>query len=174
MSGCFRFMAKFKFDGVDEYVSKLVSLSKVSEGMIKRAVFEGAKIVGDDILDAIRALPETGAGYPKRGYFPTEMVKGVTADQKEGLIKGFGYAKMRNDGGYINTKIGFDGYNNTVTDKFPSGQPNMLIARSVESGSSKRVKTPFVRPAIQRAKERAEMAMSASVDKDINTTMEGK
>lgn len=166
-------MAKFKFEGVDEYVSKLVSLSRVSEGVIKRAVYEGAGIVGDAILDAIRALPETGAGYPKRGYFPTQTVRGVTAEQKQGLLDGFGYAKMENDNGYINTKIGFDGYNATKTKKYPNGQPNALIARSIESGTSKHQKTPFVRPAISKAKAKAEAAMAASVDKDINNTMEG-
>lgn len=166
-------MAKFKFEGVDEYVSKLVSLSKVSEGVIKRAVYEGAGIVGDAFLDAIQALPETGEGYPKRGYFPTQMVRGVTAEQKQGLLDGFGYAKMENDNGYINTKIGFDGYNATKTAKYPNGQPNALIARSIESGTSKHQKTPFVRPAISKSKAKAEAAMAASVDKDINNTMEG-
>lgn len=166
-------MAKFKFEGVDEYVSKLVSLSRVSEGVIKRAVYEGAGVVGDAILDAIQALPETGEGYPQRGYFPTELVYGVTVEQKQGLLDGFGYAKMENDNGYINTKIGFDGYNATKTKKYPNGQPNALIARSIESGTSKHQKTPFVRPAISKAKAKAEAAMAASVDKDINNNMEG-
>ena len=80
---------------------------------------------------------------------------------------------MENDNGYINTKIGFDGYNATKTKKYPNGQPNALIARSIESGTSKHQKTPFVRPAISKAKAKAEAAMAASVDKDINNTMEG-
>ena len=145
-------MAKFKMQGLDEYVSALVMLGRVTSGMIKRAVFDGAAIVADEVRAGIDTLPE-GKGEDA----------GAT---KNGLKNGLGLSHMRNDNGYINTALGFSGYN-------ARGVPNVLMARIMESGTSKTPKHPFIRPALSRAKAKAEAAMAASIDKDISKTMEG-
>lgn len=145
-------MAKFKMEGLDEYVSALVMLGRVTTGMIKRAVFDGAAIVADEVRAGINALPE-GKGEDA----------GTT---KNGLKNGLGLSHMRNDKGYINTALGFSGYN-------ARGVPNVLMARIMESGTSKTSKHPFIRPALSRSKARAEAAMAASIDKDISKIMEG-
>lgn len=78
---------------------------------------------------------------------------------------------MQNDNGYIHTKLGFAGYNTTITKSYPDGQPNLLIARAVLSGTSLRIRIPFIRKAVQRAKKRAEEAMAKRLDEEIKNAM---
>lgn len=156
-------MARLQFEGIDEYASQLAGFVEKSEGMIKRAVYDGAAVMMSEMKNQIAALPELKDKF----FSPYEIpIKGVTASEKRGLMTGVGLAKMRNDGGLVNTKIGFEGYNGVKTKKFPSGQPNVLIARAVNSGSSFRVKIPFVSRAVKAAKEKAEAAMAARFDAD--------
>lgn len=156
-------MAKLKFEGLDAYTEQLRKMSDKSTGMIKRAVWEGARVIADATAAEIAALPVV-----KDHMYPPQKlpIHGVTAAQKRGLLNGLGLAGMKNESGYINTKLGFDGYNATKTKAYPNGQPNALIARVVNSGSSSRAKIPFVNKAVKSAKERAEAAMSARFDAD--------
>lgn len=155
-------MATFQFSGIDEYASKVSSLVEKSEGMIKRAVYDGASVVLEAVIAEIDALPVIKNGY-RRTTLP---MTGVTETQKRGLLAGVGLAKMRNDSGLVNTKLGFDGYNAVRTNKYPNGQPNALIARAVNSGSSVRVKNPFINRAVRAAKAKAEAAMAGRFDAD--------
>lgn len=162
-------MARISFPGVDLYAEQLSSYVEKSEGMIKRAVYDGAAVVMAAMQAEIAALPEVESRYYRDGR--NLPLRGVTATQKRGLLDGIGLAKMRNDGGYVNTKIGFDGYNGVRSKKYPNGQPNALIARAVNSGSSVRVKIPFVNRAVKAAKAQAEAAMRHRLDEDTKNSM---
>ena len=74
---------------------------------------------------------------------------------------------MQNDSGYRHVKIGFDGYNDVKTRKYPKGQPNAMIARVTESGSSYREKTPFIRTAVQSSEKAAVEAAKEKIDNGI-------
>ena len=83
-----------------------------------------------------------------------------------------GIASMQDDGtGYLNVKIGFDGYNDIVTQRWPRGQPNQMVARSVESGTTWMKKNGFVRKAVASSRKRAVEFMKRTVDKAIETIM---
>lgn len=160
-------MAKIEFKGIDEYAEKLGILWKESEGMIERAVYAGADVVADEIKKGLQALPvEEGFGTPEH------PLNGVGRGQKADLIDGFGLAPMQNDDGYINTKAGFDGYGSIQTKAYPNGQPNALLMRSVESGTSFRKKHPVIRNAVNRAKERSQEAMQKTIEKEIDSWFE--
>ena len=79
---------------------------------------------------------------------------------------------MQDQNGYLNVKIGFDGYNRTKTDQYPQGQPNQLVARGVESGTSWKQKHPFIRPAVTRARKKAEEKMAEVLDYEIKKIMD--
>lgn len=161
-------MARIKCDGLDDYIAKLQKLGDVTEDIIKQAVYEGAGVLADGIRSSIQSLPTVkDSFYVHDG----ELLYGVTEKQKQGLLDGLGISEMKNEAGYINVKIGFNGYNSEKTRKYPQGQPNALIARSVESGTSVRIKRPFVRPAVARNKAAAEDAMRKTVDKLIAEKM---
>lgn len=160
-------MATMTFRGLKEYELKLSRFGKDIERIAGAAIYQAAGIVADEIKEEIDALPViTGYGTPEH-----PLPGGVTAAQKAGLRDGMGISPMQNRQGYLNVKIGFDGYNQTKTEKYPEGQPNQLVARGVESGASWKRKRPFVRPAVNQARKRAENAMSETIDKEIGKIM---
>ena len=160
-------MAKITFPGLNDYELMISRLSKGVDDIAGKAIYAGAGIVADAIKENIKALPIV------RGYGTTEnpLPGGVTAPQKAGLIDGLGISPMQSDAGYLNVKIGFDGYNATKTEKYPQGQPNQLVARGVESGTSWKKKSPFIRPAINASKQRAEDEMARILDEEIEKVM---
>ena len=162
-------MAKITFPGLNDYELMISRLSKGVDDIAGKAIYAGAGIVADAIKENIKALPIV------RGYGTTEspLPGGVTAPQKAGLIDGMGISPMQDDGGYLNVKIGFDGYNATKTEKYPQGQPNQLVARGVESGTSWKQKKPFIRPAINASKSRAEAEMARILDQEIEKITKG-
>ena len=161
-------MAKITFPGLNDYELIISRLSKNAADIAGRAIYTGAGIVADEIKSGIQSLPIV------RGYGTAEnpLPGGVTQPQKQGLLDGLGIAPLQNDGGYLNVKIGFDGYNRTKTEKYPRGQPNQLVARGVESGASWKQKHPFVRPSVNRSRKRAEAAMAEALDEEIKKIVE--
>lgn len=155
-------MAKIKFKGLEAYERQLMKIQKASKDCIGKAIYEGAAVVADAVKESINALPIDDR-IAKRG----QILHGITPEQKDGLIDGFGISKMRDDSGYINVKIGFDGYNSMVTKKYPQGQPNSMIARSVNSGTSFRQRIPFVDNAVRSKKDAAEKKMADAFDEAI-------
>ena len=151
--------------GLDSYISYLQKIDAVTDEAIGEAVYEMAKVVADSVRSGIQALPtvsnEANIATYKKGY------SRLSDKEKQGLLDGFGVSPMQDDGGYINVKLGFDGYNSVKTKKYPKGQPNALIARVTESGSSYREKTPFIRPAVNASKKQAEQAGRMKIDEKI-------
>ena len=153
-------MGTIKVDGLDNVSQMLNRLRDKTAAIIKMGVHDGAGVLARAISDAIDALP-TDSG-PLSAEHP--IMQGPTKIQKEGLQDGFGISRMRTDeGDFINVSIGFSGYNEMRTKKYPMGQPNQLIARSVEFGTSYMQKQPFVRRAVSKTKKQAIEAMQKKV-----------
>ena len=159
-------MAKIDFKGIDEYAKALGILWKDSENIVKKAVYEGADIVANEIKQGLRSLP-----VDERVGTEENPIEGVGRIQKEDLIEGFGLSPMENKDGYINTKAGFNGYGSIKTKKYPKGQPLAMLMRSVESGTSFRKKTPVIRKAVTRARKVAEAKMAETVEEEIKKIM---
>ena len=151
--------------GLDSYISYLQKIDAVTDEAIGEAVYEMAKVVADSVRSGIQALPtvsnQANIATYKKGY------SRLSDEEKQGLLDGFGVSPMQDDGGYINVKLGFDGYNSVKTKKYPKGQPNALIARVTESGSSYREKTPFIRLAVNASKKQAEQTGRMKIDEKI-------
>ena len=162
-------MATLKFEGVDAYITELNRLEGATEEIIGKTIYKGAGVVADAIKANIRALPIA------QGVMGTEGKKlnGITAAQKTGLINGFGISPMRNQSGQYDVKIGFDGYNRTFTKQYPNGQPNVVVARSIEAGTSFRQKHPFVAPAVRATKGQAEAIMKETLEAEIRKVTGG-
>lgn len=153
--------------GLDNYIAYLQSIEAVTDEMIGEAVYDMAKVVADKVRANIEALPavsnEANIATYREGY------SRLSEPEKQGLMDGFGVSPLQDDSGYRNVKLGFDGYNSVKTKKYPQGQPNALIARVTESGSSYREKTPFIRPAVNAARKPAEKAGQAKIDEKIKS-----
>lgn len=159
-------MAKLTLNpNIDVYIADLTKLFNDSEEICKRAAYEGARIVADKCRSGIEGIPIRN--FDKE----SGMVNGVTASQKAGLLAGLGIAHFQNDGGFINVKIGMDGYNSTKTKQFPNGQPNALIIRALESGTSFRARNPVITRATNAARGAAEAAIKKQMDEEIKKRM---
>ena len=137
-------MATIRFSGIDKYLYQLEQLGQRSRGICKMAVYDGAAIVADQVRENLERV--------------------LSPDATGQLEASMGISKMRDDNGYINVVIGFDGYD----DK---GVANQLKANVLESGSSKQQKRPFMRPAVNTSRKRAEAAMAETLDREIEKLM---
>lgn len=166
-------MATLKLEGLDEYERML---SRLAESDTIRAVcgatiYAGADVMADTIRKGIEALPVVPAN--KTGT-PDNKLEGITSLQKSGLLDSFGITPMQHKDGYYEVKLGFDGYNDVRTKAHPNGQPNSLIARSVNSGTSFRQKIPFIDRAVRSAKKETETAMVAACDDEFKKLTKGR
>lgn len=153
-------MAKITFYGFDDYALKLQHLEKKISQIEGEAIYSAAGIVADEVKASI---DEIHAEYAYE-------IRTVEV-QKKGLKEGLGIATIRDDGGFRNVRVGFDGYNDVKTRKYPKGQPNIMIARSYNSGSSWRSKQPFFDKAVRRVRAKAEEIMKTTVEGKIDKLM---
>ena len=152
----------------EEYLLKLSRLEQNADSIIKQAVYQGAKVVGDAIKGEAEALPVE----PFRKLGQGEVFTGVTPEEKEAIVQGFGLSDMEQDRLGWNTKAGFAGYvTRQKTKKYPKGTPVPMLVRSIESGSSVRRKIPFVRRAVKASQPQAVRAMGDTVEQELKQTM---
>lgn len=152
------------FKAGDEYALKLSKLATGSEEIAKKAIFEAAKIVADKIKANLEGnLYDPGyVGKGDGGLFGAKNSR-----QSGDLLDSFGISPItRDNNGDWNTKLGFDGYDS-------KGVPNQLKARAMESGTSRLRKRPFVRPAVNSTKKRAQGKMEEVVETEIVKKMGG-
>ena len=155
-------MAKWEVGkGAQEYVDQLVKLEADTQQIMAKAIYPAAGIVTDAIRKNIQAVPVHSDGKLGTSEDP---VTGLTSSQRAGLLEGLGY---------LNVKVGMDGYNRTITKKYPNGQPNALVIRSLESGTSWRKKHPVITPAVSKTKNQAEQLMADTLDSEIDNLMKG-
>ena len=137
-------MATIRFSGIDAYRERLQRLEQDSEEILKRAVYDGAAIVADEVRQRLHAV--------------------LSPDATGQLESSLGISKIQNDQGYVNARIGFDGYDS-------KGVPNQLKANVLESGSTRQPKRPFMRPAVNAARRPAEAKMEQVVEQQIENLM---
>ena len=159
-------MAKYQMRGLEEYAQYLQRIGANTPEICGKAVYAMADVVADQVRENITKLPTVTEAKALGAYRANETTD-LTKAQKKGLEDGFGISPMQNDNGYYNVKLGFDGYNKVKTRKYPQGQPNAMIARAVESGSSVRKKNPFIRRAVNDTQKQAVEKGKQVADEEI-------
>lgn len=157
-------MARLEFKGLDEYLDRLRDVQEKTVPLCKRALYDGAAVLADAVRSEVQALPTTDRNGDPQAVFEYE---------KDGLLEGLGIAKMKDRKGYIYTRVDFDGYNRMTSHEYPKGHPNSMVARAINSGTSKRPKNPFMRRAAKKAAPGSEAAMKNRFDADLNSIMKG-
>lgn len=133
--------------GTEELELKLSQLGRASGKIAEKALKAGAKPLADEIRKNLQRNLQ-GSKYS-------------TGD----LEKSFGVSPVRqNQDGDYDLKIGFKGYDR-------KGASNQLKARAMESGTTKQVKRPFVRPAVNAKKNEVIKEMEKAVDNEIKIVM---
>ena len=125
----------------DNFALALSRLATNSEEIAKKAIYEGASIIADKIKSNLQ---------------------GVLSEEATGeMLASFGVTPITKDAsGNWNAHVGFDGYDS-------KGVPNQLKARTLESGSSRQRKRPFVRPAVNATKNTAVEKMGQVINEEI-------
>jgi HK97 gp10 family phage protein len=157
-------MAKMTVNAGEDLINKLAKLSKDSDIIAKKVVRAGANPLADEIRKNIQSLPVEEMRTLQDG----EKFDVITSGGKKDLLDGLGVTPPGMDkNGNTNVKVGFEGYGSYPTKKYHKGIPNALLARSIESGSSVRQKKPFIRPAINKTKEKCKEEMSKKFDEEV-------
>ena len=154
---------RFRFKGLNEYVKKLEALSNSfnAEVCVENAVTEGSKVVSEMTLDALNKLP-----VDDRKWATEENKRqGLRSYEKKDLIASWGITPLWVKNNYVDRKTGVDrGYNR-------NGMANVVIARSLEKGTSFMVKNPVISRASRKARKPCLNAMQESLNRDIISIM---
>lgn len=162
-------MAKIKFTGLDSYMAKLSALEKSADAIVETTVKAGARIAADAMRAEIENLPTSEHdGKPWFGT-PGHLARGPSQAQKQGLLDSLGITSVGDDGtGFINAKVGFDGYNSVRSKQWPNGEPNLLVARAVNSGTSFMEAHPFAKTAYSKSSQKARREMKKTAEKALD------
>lgn len=153
-------VAKITCD-VDKYLAKCEKLKYQTSKVAGRAIYEGAKVVAAETKSSIQSLPVSANTSGRHGR------RNPTQEEKDALLTGLGIARKKVEGDFINVKIGFDGYDGHETDKYPTGHPISMIARSINAGTTFMRKNPFMSRAVRSSKAAAIKAMEEEIDKQV-------
>ena len=149
-------MAKIEFPGLEEYKEQLLKLGQEAPKIINRSLYEGAQVLAKEVQKEISGLKE------------------LNKKQRAGLHQGMGIAHFWYENGDPTTKIGFEGYNGIKTKRWPNGQPNAMIARSIQRGTSRLTPNRFCKRAAQNARERSIEAIKKHLDQELAEMFEKK
>lgn len=149
--------AKINSDGIDEIFQTLRRLGADAEGIAKLGIYEGAGLIADAVranIDGIRSDGKSDWETQRR-----EM-------QKAGLKEGLTTSPIQPFKGGIYGGVGFDGYN-------AKGQPNQLIARVFNSGTSFSSKQPFFESAVRRTRSAAKQRVIDKMNEEFEKITKG-
>ena len=147
-------MAKIQCDGLKDLEKQLKNNIKQIQNIEKLGVYEGAKVIADEVNKQIDSIPSQCL---------------LNGREREDLHKGLSVSKHQVDNDGISAYISFAGYNNWADGPSPGGEPILLIARSVSKGSSLRKgKYKFVGKAVSAKKTQAQEACINKIENEIN------
>ena len=165
-------MAKIEMQGMEAWLSELRRAGEATAPVCEAAVYAGAKVVADAVRQSTEGL-DTVSDAEALSNYQARVPGKISVSQKIGLVKSLGITPIKDKFGVISAKVGFDGYNDVKTKRWPHGQPNQLIARSCESGSSAMTKQPFVRTAVKRVQGAALIEMERAADQKLKEILGG-
>lgn len=143
-------MAKITFKGFSEYRAQLNALQQNTLKILKPAVYDGAAIVADETKRQLRR---------------------VIAHPTGALEKSLGLSPMRDDFGYVYTKLGFDGYGDEARKRHPNA-PKAYVLEKGRADQPGRKKKPFLSVAIKLSRKKCIEAMDATCNERVKKIME--
>lgn len=160
-------MASFKCEGMDDFVNLCIFTDKQLDRVIGRSIYPGAKLMANAIKIATEAIPvdDSYFGFSEQYH---KKRKGVTSRQKKALIESMGIAEIKKNRYGYNVKVGWDGYNDIVSKRWPKGQPNVVVARALNSGTSFMRKYPFVDMTVNANASKTAEKISEQFDKELD------
>lgn len=154
--------ARISDNGGTDWLLELSRLQKGSRELCEKALKAGANVLADGFRGEINSIP-----VDERHVKDGEMKDGIRAVQKQGLQDSFGISPIDVNDGVYDVHLGWEGYNGIVTKRWPKGQPNVMIARSVNAGTSFLRAYPFIDRARSKYRKDAEKAMEETIAEEL-------
>lgn len=140
---------KIEFQGLEEYQKQLDEIREHVPKVVNASLYDGAAVLANAVQEEINGLKE------------------LTPEARNGLHEGLGVAHFWHEGDTVVTKIGWEGYNSKKTKRWPKGQPNAMIARSLIRGTSWQTANRFTQRAAKRVRQKCVDAMKNRFDKEL-------
>ena len=149
---------KYRVKGLDLYIRQLEQLSDMAYQRlaIEKAIEEGSKVVDEETLKALKALPVDNRPYVDG------MRTSILQVQKDALVKSFGTSPIDSKKNFINDKTGVDNSKNKL------GQYEVTVARRLENGTSYMKKNPVFSRASRKARNACIDKMQESLNESID------
>ena len=153
---------EMKATGMEDVSRMLETLDDQADAVAKRGLYKGAGIMADTLSEAsnrIRTAPFKWAGQGET-RMPSPEEAAVVAKS------GIGIAKFDANGTEVSTAVGYgnSGYAKLAGKTVPIAK----IANAINSGTSFMQKQPFVRSAVNKAKDSASAAIAAEIEAAVN------
>lgn len=159
-------MSSIKVEGLEEYLALLDLNYKQLERICGRSIYPGAGLAYKECRRRIENLRTDDHLFKFAEQYGRKR-RGLTTRQKRGLLESLGIAQLRHVGGSLDVKLGFDGYNDIVSDRWDKGQPNAMIARNVNNGTSFMEAQPFMDQTIEAIRHTAENKIEQQFYKEL-------
>lgn len=154
-------MVSMKMEGLDKFIDLCNLTVRQTDKLCGRAIYPGGGVMYESAKQSTQGMRTDTSGYHRgRKVGPSE-------EQKAALVESLGIAPIRKKRWGMNVKIGYDGYNNIVTERWPQGQPNMMIARAAESGTTFMQAQYFMERAVRSATPAVEKAIEAQFYEEL-------
>lgn len=154
-------MSGISTKGLTETLKMLEKIEGNTDSILEDALKEGIGVVTDEMRVEIQQLKSSD--QRKKGELRLPSKKDI-----KGLLDSLGYTPVKDDGTIFNVKAGFDGYNDVVTDKYPRGHANQMIANSINKGTSFMQAQPFINRTKKASQANAIDAIQKKLDKEID------
>lgn len=156
--------AQLTIEGADEFIAQLNRLGSHTEKVAKRICFDGMNVLRDAVVQTMGMLKRDTMSAWAHGR-PLNV---ISQQDLLDMIQCLGISKIgTDDAGAMTVSLSFSGYISRTEKKYPKGVPAVLIARSLESGSSARAKSPFMRKTVNRYKEAVVRTMQRTLSQSI-------
>ena len=156
-------MARMKSEGVADVVTTFGKAAAASVPLAKMMVYDGARVMADEIRRETDALP----GDKERYLRPGDKYAVITNRDKRDLAEHLGITKITNTSAGTRAVIGFAGYGSKKTHKYKKGLPMAMLARSLMKGTIVREKSAFIDRSVSKAGDKAQEAMIETGNKVI-------
>ena len=152
---------KMKTTGIEETMKMLEKVAANTDEVVADVTRAGASVTADEMRSELKSLKTSdkyeggnGKRYPR-------------AKDVKGLLDSLGYTPVGFNDSVADSNVGFDGYNENKTKKFPNGHPNRMIANSINKGTSFMIAQPFINRTKRKAQAKCIDTMQAMLDKEI-------
>lgn len=158
-------------DGLEELNAMLAKLGAQATDVAAGALYDGAGVMADAFTRGTQSIvtePFKYLAHPEA----TGTKRLASPEEKAALIGKSGVAKFRNDGDEINTVVGISG-NAGYATVGGKQKPVLLIARSINSGTSFMQQQPVYRKAVTQNNAAVRTAIVSKAEKMFNEIIGG-